>query len=188
MVQVNKSPTVNITGILASGVKSLPPLWKGSKHELWFRLRNQIKGHVGTLALTQLLQAQGFTCRKISNQGDLEYFVDGSWRKVEVKTSYAKLAVLKNGEVNQKLWFNQIRPQQSEWQEIVLVGVYPNHVRIWKMDRDQFFNRAPLMTSVDNRGHYGTQDMIQVNLLKNSNQDNFSEWNCVYNDQVGDQL
>lgn len=173
---------INMIDVIVEGVKELGPFWKNSKHEAWFRNSVQAKGKLGTIAYERHLQSQGIKTRRISDEGDLEYCLNGKWLKTEVKAAAASLKELRDGFVNESCWFNQIRPNQTGWDEIVLVGFYPNHLRIWKMNREEFSSRSKSMTSIT-AGHVGTKDLIQVRLRKNSRQNNFPEWNCIYNDQ-----
>ena len=34
--------------------------------------------------------------------------------------------------ITEKIWVNQIRPAQKSWKGIVIIGVYPNHVKIFR--------------------------------------------------------
>jgi len=169
------------------GKKRVCNLWKGSKNLDFLSMSNASKGKVGVVAVKQYLESQGFEAQEISNQGDILYQKrPGSmWIKAEVKTSKANLTRLVSGQVNEMLWFNQVRPAQEEWDMLFLVGIYPNHVRIWQKTREDFLNNlAKMHSTVKGLSHVGTSDLAQVTLKKNSKIDNFHEWEIVHNDQA----
>jgi len=166
----------------------VPLLWRGSKHELWFRNNNASKGSHGTNCYKQYLENLGYEVRIVSDKGDLEYKWPSliEWIKAEVKAAKADLKILKDGKVNHSLWFNQLRPMQKGWDEAVLVGCYPNHIRIWRMSRKDFDAKYRTMSSTkDCLSHVGTNELVGVSLVKNTKKNNFHEWECIHNDQVG---
>ena len=160
--------------------------WKDSKNLDFLSMNNASKGKVGVVAVKQYLENQGFEAQEISDQGDIQYRrLREAWTKAEVKTSKANLTRLKTGQVNEMLWFNQVRPAQEEWDMLFLVGIYPNHVRIWQKTREDFLNNlAKMHSTVKGLSHVGTSDLAQVTLKKNSKIDNFHEWEIVHNDQA----
>ena len=155
--------------------------WLGSKNESYKRLTNQKKGKFGVVLIQELLQNNGYEAEMINDEGDLQYRKSGSedWTKVEVKTAGVNM----DGKWN--AWFNQIRPNQESWQEVWLVSVFPNHVRIYKKSRENFVNNISIMESTKKcLTHYGTDDLAGANLTHA----NEWEWNCIYNNQQGDLL
>jgi len=182
---------VEIRERLEKSVAKIPREWRGTKHEKWFLNNNASKGKIGTVCYKEYLEYLGYTVEIISDRGDLRYRKKKTdpWRKAEVKTSKVDLKVLKSGSINEQLWFNQVRPEQGGWQEVVLVGIYPSHVRMWRMSRGQFLNRRGVMNStVKGLSHVGTDQLSQVTLKKNSKVDNFHEWELIHNDQQGNLL
>jgi len=184
---------IDMTKEIEKSVIKVPELWRNSKHELWFRNNNYAKGAHGTYAYKKLLINQGFEAKVINSEGDLQYKKpsDKDWIKAEVKSSKAILKVLKRpkGLIREELWFNQLRPKQKGWDEAVLVGFYPNHIRIWRKSRKQWDETCDSMSSTINvLEHIGTDELRGVMLRKNSNQNNFHEWECIHNDQQGDLL
>jgi len=171
-------------------------LWIGSLHEDWNNLPTpQIKGTIGTKIYKQLLEQSGYQVEIISDEGDIRYRKTESdtWTVDEVKAAKATLKVRKKDKgTNEQLWFNQIRPGQQGWQNIVLVGIYPNHVRIWRMDRKTWDSSYETLKSVahglKHTGQTGDDQLEQVTLLKNSKRNNFNEWNCIFTSQQGDKL
>ena len=171
-------------------------LWTSSLHEDWNNLPTpQIKGTIGTKIYKQFLEQSGYQVEIISDEGDIRYRKTelDDWTVDEVKAAKATLKVRKtdNG-INEQLWFNQIRPGQQGWQNIVLVGVYPNHIRIWRMDRKTWDSSYKTLKSVahglKHTGQTGDEQLEQVTLLKNSKRNNFNEWNCIFTSQQGAKL
>ena len=168
----------------------VPLLWRDSKHEKWFNNSNASKGAHGAYAYKIYLENKGYEVRKVSDSGDIEYKWPSltEWIKAEVKASKVDLKVLKRpiGFVKEELWFNQLRPIQKGWDEAVLVGCYPNHIRIWRMSRKDFDAKYRTMSSTkDCLSHVGTNELVGVSLVKNTKKNNFHEWECIHNDQVG---
>lgn len=184
---------IDMTQEIKRSVVEVPDLWKNSKHELWFRNNNYAKGAHGTYAYKKFLENKGYKVRVISDEGDLEYKKpsDKQWTKSEVKASKCDLTALKSpkGFINEKLWFNQLRPKQKGWHEAVLVGFYPNHIRIWRKSREEWDKTCDSMTSTNKvLEHIGTDELRGVMLSKNSKHSNFEEWECIHNDQQGELL
>ena len=171
-------------------------LWANSLHEDWNNLPTpQVKGAIGSKIYKQFLEQSGYEAEIISDEGDIRYRRDANspWIKDEVKAAKATLKVTHGGKnINEHLWFNQIRPGQSTWDNIVLVGIYPNHVRIWRKDRSTWDNTYKTLSSVSNglkhTGQVGEDQLEQVTLRKNSIRSNFSEWDCVFTNQKGGKL
>lgn len=192
MVQ-NNNFVIDMTQEMKNSVIKVPELWQGSKHELWFRNNNQAKGSHGSYAYKKFLENLGYEVRIISDEGDLEYKKtnDQKWIKSEVKAAKSDLKKLNRpkGFITESLWFNQIRPKQSGWDEIVLVGFYPNHVKIWRKSRKDWDDSYRNLTSTNNvLSHKGTEELSAVSLKKNTKIDNFDEWECIHNDQQGERL
>lgn len=181
---------IDITEKLKKGRVEPHEEWLGSKHIDWFVNNNYSKGAHGVYAYKVYLESLGAEAQYISDEGDLRYRFKKTdpWIKAEVKTSKAKLKTLikPKGFVNELLWFNQIRPMQTGWHEIVLVGIYPNHIRIWRKTRDEWETGCKTLSSmVKGLSHIGSDQLGQVTLNKNTKVDNFHEWECIHNDQQG---
>jgi len=184
---------IDIQDRLVENQIKVPSLWRDSKHEKWFSNSNASKGAHGCHAYKIYLESKGYEVRIVSDKGDVEYKWPSLtvWIKAEVKASKADLKVLTRpvGFVKEELWFNQLRPKQKGWDEAVLVGCYPNHIRIWRMSRKDFDAKYKTMTSTKNcLSHVGTDELVGVSLVKNKKRDNFNEWECIHNDQQGDLL
>jgi len=154
------------------------PFWLDSKHEGWHKLNNQTKGKVGSLAYAEFLkEKEGFDSKIISDEGDLLYKAsNGEEQRVEVKTSVVTLKELKRPEgfITERAWFNQIRPKQEGWTELVLVAIYPNSHKIWRIPRKRWDGMSESLQS-NTLSHVGTDDLEAVSLVKNTNQNTFSE-------------
>jgi hypothetical protein len=181
---------IDMTKEIKKCVIQIPEMWRGSKHELWFRNNNYAKGAHGAYAYKKFLKNKGYQVEIISDEGDLRYKKNETdlWIKSEVKASKADLRTLKRPEnfVAEKLWFNQLRPKQKGWEEAVLVGFYPNHIRIWRKSRKDWDKQCDTITSTNKvLEHVGTNELRGVMLEKNSRRNNFHEWECIHNDQQG---
>ena len=126
---------INTRQLIEEGlVQGQNDLWANSLHEDWNNLPTpQVKGTIGSKIYKQFLEQSGFETEIISDEGDIRYRKDSSspWIKDEVKAAKATLKETHGGKkVSELVWFNQIRPGQSTWDNIVLVGIYPNHIRI----------------------------------------------------------
>ena len=181
--------------IQAGVVHKSDDLWTGSLHEDWNNLPTpQIKGTIGSRIYKAYLEQSGFKAEIISDEGDIQYRRTESdeWIVDEVKAAKATLNVLKSGFITEQLWFNQIRPGQAGWENIVLVGIYPNHIRIWRMDRKTWDTTYKSLSSVKNglkhTGQSGADQLEQATLTKNSKTNNFDEWPCIFTDQQGSEL
>ena len=179
---------IELVDRLKAGVIKTPELWRGSKHEQWFNNNNSSKGSHGTFCYKQFLESEGNEVEIISDEGDLRYRKGphSKWVKTEVKASKVDLKTLKSGLINEQLWFNQLRPLQKGWDEIVLVGCYPNHIRIWRKSRTDWDKQCDRLDSTQKvLEHIGTDELRAVLLTKNSNRNNFHEWELIHNDQQG---
>ena len=181
---------VEIKEEITRRVKPTPDLWKDSKLENWPHLSNDDKGKLGTWIYARLLEHLGYEVRPVNDEGDLLYRKNNAeaWRKAEVKAATATLKQLISGKVNEHLWFNQIRPLQGGWDEVVLVGVFPNHIKVWRKDREEFLSTMGQMSSTGGLSHVGTDELVGVTLKKNTRTNNFDEWDLIHNDQRGDLL
>jgi len=92
---------------------------------------NQHKGSFGTYVVKQVLEAQGETCKVISDKGDL----DTTKGRSEVKAAFADY----KGKGYQ-LWWNQVRPEQGGWSLLHLVGFFADKVLVWELTKEQFFS------------------------------------------------
>ena len=178
-------------------ITSEDDLWQGSKNQGWKLLPTpQAKGSLGTKIYKTWLERQGYEARVISDQGDIEWRKDTNsrWIKEEVKAAGATVdKIYKNKPkemIKEQVWVNQIRPGQKGWEGIVIVGVYPNHTKIWRMDRQAWDNNYKDLDSVQkglkHTGQTGEDDLEQVTMVKNSKRNNFHEWPLIYTDQEGD--
>ena len=182
---------INLKDRLDNSVTNIPELWRGSAHESWFLNNNAAKGSHGTYCYKVYLQNLGYEVEVISDQGDLRYrkTPSDSWIKVEVKASKANVSYTKSGSLKMQLWFNQLRPNQKGWHEVALVGVFPNHVRIWRKTREDWDKECNTLDSTTRvLEHIGTNELRGVQLVKNTKKNNFDEWECIHNDQQGDLL
>lgn len=174
-------------------------LWAGSKHQAWKHLGTpQIKGSLGTKIYKALLESQGCEVEIISDQGDIKWRKDkkSPWIKEEVKAAAATVELIykgkENEQIKEQIWVNQIRPGQKEWEGIVIVGIYPNHTRIWRKTREDWDANYKTLDSVakglKHTGQEGDEQLEQVTMVKNSKRNNFKEWDCIYTDQEGDKV
>lgn len=179
---------IEIAEEIESNIKSPPKLWDGSKHKNWDKVNSVRKGAIGTKVYKKYLESLGYEVKIVSNEGDLMYRhpLWTYWIRSEVKASKAELTFTKRGFLTEKLWFNQIRPKQEGWDEVTLVGIYPNHIRIWRKTRKEWDAEFLTMNSTGGLSHIGTDDLKGIELVKNTRRDNFSEWECIHNDQQGD--
>ena len=174
-------------------------LWAGSKHQGWKHIPTpQIKGSLGTKIYKKWLEDQGCEAEIISDQGDIRWRKDpdSPWVKDEVKAAGATVWTVykgkKNEQINEQIWVNQIRPGQKDWDGIVIVGVYPNHTRIWRKSREDWDATYKSLNSVNNglkhTGQVGEDQLEQVTMIKNTERNNFDEWDCIYTDQQGEDV
>lgn len=172
-------------------------LWAGSRNQGWKLLPTpQVKGSLGTKIYKKWLEQQGYEAKIISDQGDIKWRKDSNspWIKDEVKAAGATVVEIYRGKKNsmttEQIWVNQIRPGQKDWDGVVIVGVYPNHVKIWRKTRDDWDSTYKNLDSVTkglkHTGQTGDNQLEQVTMIKNSKRDNFDEWDCIYTDKVGD--
>ena len=192
---------INVRKLINNKIKANrgKDLWAGSSHQNWKKLKTpQAKGSIGTEIYKAYLESEGLKARIVSDEGDIEWSQDDgkTWIKDEVKTASAcvnKLTVgKKKGMITERAWVNQIRNAQKGWQGIVIVIVYPNHVKIFRKSREDWDKQYSSLTSVTkgmkHNGQTGEEQLEQVTLIKNSNRNNFNEWDCVYSNQKGDKV
>lgn len=139
---------------------------------------SQFKGKLGTEILRQHLNAQGIQTRFVSNEGDIVVTMTDSVngkveKKAEVKTALVDLEFLKSGKVNERLWWNQIRPLQSGWKLLYLVGVYPDAIRIWEFDRNNAIQLAEKTGGCEHTGQGDEKGLLAVEVKKNTKGSNF---------------
>jgi hypothetical protein len=159
---------------IKENLSQIPEYFIGSIHEHWFNLKPQEKGKVGSAVVKHMLELEGYEVRDISNEGDLEYREPDckNWKKCEVKASYTRIT--NHGEW---CWWNQIRPKQR-WTSVALVGVYPNFVKVWWKEKDDFNEDDYRPGHVT--GNKMDKSLLEVKLIRNSQQDNFHTWDLVY--------
>jgi hypothetical protein len=174
--------------------KDRDDFWSSSINQAFKTLPTpQAKGSVGVKFYKQYLESKGYEARIISNQGDIEWREDSKspWNKDEVKTATTELKRINKNKLNEmikeKIWVNQVRPAQKEWQGLVIIGIYPNHEKIWRMTRDEWDSNFETLDSVQrgmkHTGQLGKGNLEQVTLVKNSNRNNFHEWPLIYSSQ-----
>ena len=179
--------------------KSEEDLWQGSINQSWKLLPTpQAKGSLGTKIYKATLEKQGKEARIISNEGDIEWRdgPDSPWVKDEVKAASATVKRIykgkKNEMITEQIWVNQIRPGQKSWEGVVIVGVYPNHTKIWRKTRKNWDSNYKKLSSVQkglkHTGQKGDEVLEQVTMVKNSKRNNFDEWECIYSDLKGDKV
>ena len=172
-------------------------LWAGSNHQNWKKLKTpQAKGSIGTEIYKAYLESKGYKARIVSDEGDIEWSKDNgeTWIKDEVKTATANVNEItrgkKKGMITEKIWVNQIRPAQKSWKGVVIIGVYPNHIKIFRKTREDWDKEHKNLSSVNSgmkhNGQTGQEQLEQATLIKNQNQNNFHEWDCIYSNQEGD--
>jgi len=140
-------------------------LWEGAKNSSVLKLtKPQQKGELGVQIVKNLLEKKGHLVKKISDEGDL--LIDGEHSEVK----YATVTLKANG--NEQFWWNQIRPKQNKWKSLYLVGMYPDHVKVWSFTRDEYFNNLKkidkLVTPGHTTGNNKSTDLEQVKFVKNS--------------------
>tara|TARA_R100000426_G_scaffold86760_2_gene69020 strand:+ start:44 stop:631 length:588 start_codon:yes stop_codon:yes gene_type:complete len=190
---------INVNKIINSKLKkdNLGDLWFNSKYERFKHLETpQAKGTVGAMIYQEYLRQRGCIAEIVSNEGDIEWSHDGgkSWIKDEVKTASATVKLIFKGKekemISEQVWVNQIRPSQKGWQGLVIVAVYPNHVKIFRKNRkdwdEQYKNLSSVTNGLKHNGQIGEEQLEQVTLIKNSKRSNFHEWDMIYTDQQGD--
>jgi hypothetical protein len=174
-------------------------LWQGSTNQGWKLLPTpQAKGSLGTKIYKEWLEGKGYEAKIISDQGDIKWRKDSKspWIKDEVKAASATVKIIFKGKekemTTEQIWVNQIRPGQKTWRGIVIVGVYPNHTKIWRKTREDWDKNYKKLNSVQtglkHTGQKGEDVLEQVTMIKNSNRDNFHEWECIYSDQQGEKI
>ena len=186
-----------VKDLISQHESTIPKMWENSLHEKWyFRINNQNKGKVGSEIVKQFLVECGFEAEIVSDKGDIIYKKpeDLEYTKAEVKISKANLECLLRPKnfITEELWFNQLRAKQSGWSEIFLVGIYPNHWRIWRKSREEFEDQINTLSSFNKKlSHVEADDptdknLRSVGLIKNTKSDNFHEWDEIFNNQKGD--
>ena len=174
-------------------------LWQGSTNQGWKLLPTpQAKGAIGTKIYGAYLKSKGYQIRVVSDEGDIEWRLNSKspWIKEEVKAASATVNKIFKGKekemTTEQIWVNQIRPGQKGWRGIVIVGIYPNHTKIWRKTREDWDKNYKKLDSVrkglKHTGQQGEDVLEQVTMIKNSKRNNFPEWNCIYSDQQGDKV
>jgi|10_taG_2_1085330.scaffolds.fasta_scaffold140715_2 hypothetical protein len=168
------SNTIKVNSLVNEVMKSDEKLkfWEDSKNSGVLSLTTpQQKGELGVRIVKTLLEEKGHVVEKISDQGDLR--IDGEHSEVK----YATVTLGTNGQ--EQLWWNQIRPKQEKWTSLQLVGMYPDHVKVWSFTRQQYFNTLKqidkLVTPGHTTGNQKSTDLEQVKFVKNSNRDEFAK-------------
>jgi len=188
---------INVKNLIEQELKTTKNeenMWQGSKNQSWKLLPTpQAKGSLGTKIYKAVLEQQGKEARIISDEGDIEWRKDPNspWIKDEVKAAAATVKRVFKGKekemITEQIWVNQIRPGQKSWEGIVIVGVYPNHTKIWRKTRKEWDKNYKKLDSVQkglkHTGQKGEEVLEQVTMIKNSNRNNFHEWECIYSDQ-----
>ena len=170
------SNTVKVNSLVSEVMKTDEKLklWEGSKNSGVLSLTTpQQKGELGVRIVKTLLEDKGHVVEKISDQGDLR--IDGEHSEVK----YATVTLGTKGQ--EKFWWNQIRPKQEKWTSLQLVGMYPDHVKVWSFTRKQYFNTLKqidkLVTPGHTTGNKKSTDLEQVIFVKNSRRDELAKVN-----------
>ncbi len=157
--------------------------WKGSRNEFFKKLKTpQLKGKLGVLVYVDFLKSSGCMVKEISDEGDVLYKApNGPWQKDEVKTASGVFTWRKKDqEFSKKHWFNQVRPNQESWNNVVLVAIHPDEYEIYRMSRqDYFLNRNMGLAGIA-PGHTGTSELDKVVLVDNSNQNCYNDWALIH--------
>lgn len=143
--------------------------WEGSPMQNVPNCTPQFKGNLGTHFIRQYFEGHGIETQKISDEGDL--IVAG--KKGEVKTALVSYEFLKSGKVNESLWWNQIRPLQSGWENLYLVAVYPDRIRIWEFDRDNGLKLAESTGGCEHTGQGQEKGLLAVQIDKKQKKSNY---------------
>ena len=136
--------------------------WEGSPLLPITRLNNQHKGSLGTHVVKQVLEADGETCKVISDRGDL----DTTRGRSEVKFATANYT----SATSESFWWNQVRPKQEGWELLHLVGFARDRVLVWELTKEQFLT----LGSVVGDGHVegeGAGTLKEVKVVRNSRTD-----------------
>ena len=138
----------------------------------------QFKGKLGTIFVQQYFEKQGLATRIVSDEGDLivtfiDEIVGELEKKGEVKTALVSYTYLKSGKVNESLWWNQIRPLQSGWELLYLVGVYPDKICIWQFDRENGLQLAESTGGCEHTGQGDEKGLLAVQIEKKQNSSNY---------------
>lgn len=138
----------------------------------------QVKGKLGTILVKQYFEKQGLATRIVSNEGDLivtfiDEIIGELEKKGEVKTALVTYKTLKNGFVKEHLWWGQIRPLQSGWELLYLVGVYPDRILIWEFDRENALKLAESTGGCTHTGQGAEMSQLAVLVEKNTVRNNF---------------
>ena len=120
---------------------------------------NQHKGSFGTYVVKQVLEAEGVTCKVISDKGDL----DTSKGRSEVKAAFADY----KGQGYQ-LWWNQVRPEQGGWTLLHLVGFCADKVLVWELTKEQFLSLPSELVSDGHVTGEAAGGLKQVKVRENS--------------------
>jgi hypothetical protein len=138
----------------------------------------QFKGKLGTIFVQQYFEKQGLATRIVSDEGDLvvtfiDEIIGELEKKGEVKTALVSYSFLKSGKVNESLWWNQIRPLQSGWEVLYLVGVYPDRIRIWEFDRDNGLKLAESTGGCEHTGQGKEKGLLAVQIENKQTKSNY---------------
>lgn len=162
---------------------TIKPPWKGSRNEFFKKLKTpQLKGKLGVLVYVEFLKRSGCIVEEVSDEGDVLYRTpDGLWQKDEVKTAAAAFTWRKKDQKYSKQhWFNQVRPNQKSWNNIVLIAVDPDKYQIYKMSRQDYFTNKNMGLAGIAPGHTGTNDLDKVVLVDNSSKNCYNDWTLIH--------
>jgi hypothetical protein len=110
----------------------IPVEWQGSKYEWFFRIvGNSTKGMVARKMYLGLMESFGREVDK--SDGDYIFRAKEFSGIVDGKKKLIKVACVKKFE---KITFNNIR-QFQEWDDIVLVCMFPHHVEIYETSKEE---------------------------------------------------
>ena len=110
----------------------IPVEWQGSDHEWFFKIvGNSTKGMVARKMYLGLMESFGRDVDK--SEGDYTFRAKEYSGIVDNRKKLIKVACIKEGE---KITFNNIR-QFQDWDDIVLVCMFPNHVEIYETSKKE---------------------------------------------------
>ena len=129
-----------------------------SKFERLARSSPQNKGKKGSEIVKQFYGSRGIAVTLINDRGDSITHKETGDERNEEKTSKLSLQ-------NQFHW-NQIRPNEPDWDVVHLIGISPDNIYLWRFTRQEIL-------SIVKDGHKGTNDLKEVKIkLKDIDQFN----------------
>jgi len=132
--------------------------WKEAEPTLqeWRKASPQTKGKLGVELARLACENKGFSFKTENNQGDC--YIDEVL--VEVKTAFVSYATEKQIRDNDpKVWANQIRPNQKNWDKVLLAVIHPaNKADLFMFPRHVCLSDSEFFSC----GHVGTEELLQI--------------------------